>query len=459
MNQMKNSGLMIFLITLFSLSVFAVCDDEPTIETSGKVLKELKIKKSRAGTANEFAEIGLFIKASVKDASWEKKDAEAAVLTVFVDGKYNQDAILFAGEKSFEYQMLLGKYNSSDEHQITIVLNKARSAPNVENVKIQSAFSTFFEDLTITKPPDRSIPAYLATLNAPLIYLRPNTIDKFSDIPLLTYYEIFDEPENIKKIRYTTIFTNEDGGTQSAALMARWGRMTDIEWIYEMRVSETGGILSQIYQGANHETRNFQGKRFGSHPLIFDATVNNNFADAGCSPLRVSPLLVQTDLSNGLRENVMDAFPWTYRIMAEEATRENRINSKNLSANTIDNLQNYLYVEVYSENDSAAVAVEVQMTDGKTSRSDSGDARLRVDRSGYKRIAVRLPSPNSSLKSLSLICQPTSNASNDSVCRNARIVKFIRLDENDQIFSTKNPSSETHSLKSGENLSWSLTAR
>ncbi len=450
---MKKIILQFLFILLCSNVVFAVCDQEPKIENAGKILKELKIRKNRGKSAE--SEIGLSVEASVKGASWEKKDSEAAVLTVFVDGKYNQDVILFAGENLFEYQMFLGKHDGN-EHKITIVLNKERSAPNAQNVRIKSADATIFENLIETKPADRSIPAYVAMLNAPVIYLRPNTIDKFSDIPLLTYYEIFDEPENVKKIRYTTIFTNEDGGTQSAALLARWGRMTDIEWVYEIRVGANGEVLSGIFQGANHETKNFQGERFGDHPLFLDATVNNNFADAGCSQMRVSPMLIQTNLENGSRETVMDKFAWTYRIMAEEAMRENRIDPLKLGANTVDDLRNYLYVEVYSENDAAAVGVEIQTADGKTSRSDFGDARLRVERSGYKRIAVRLPAPLSTLKSVSLICQPTPNAQVSSVCRNARIIKFVRLDEKYGIVQTLNPESETRTLKPDEKLIWSL---
>ena len=33
-------------------------------------------------------------------------------------------------------------------------------------------------------------------------------------------------------LQYTAIFSNEDGGTSTRALMARWGRTTDIEYIY-----------------------------------------------------------------------------------------------------------------------------------------------------------------------------------------------------------------------------------
>jgi hypothetical protein len=82
--------------------------------------------------------------------------------------------------------MLLGKFNTASELRITIVLNARRSAPNARYVKIHSAFSNYFEDLIAAQPFECSIPAYITTVNAPVIYLRPDTIDKFSDIPLLT---------------------------------------------------------------------------------------------------------------------------------------------------------------------------------------------------------------------------------------------------------------------------------
>lgn len=426
---MKNLLQAILLIALVSLNIFGQCETEPTITTTGKILKELKIKKNASRIAE--AEIGLSIKASAAGSSWQTKGAEAAVLTVFVDGKYNQDAVLFAGEQVFEYQMLLGKHGAG-EHQITIVFNEARSAPNARNVKIQTAFATAFEDLIANaKQTKSSIPAYIATLNAPVIYLRPDTIDKFSDVPLLTFYEITDEPQNVKRIRYTTVFTNEDGGTQSAALMARWGRMTDIEWVYEIRVGAGGEILSAIYQAANHETKSFDGRKLGSHPLIFNRTVNNNFSVDGCSALRVSPLLIQTNLSNGSRETVMDAFPWTYRIMAEEAIREGRVNPEKIDSNTIADPRDYVYAEIYSEPENAAIALEAAMPDGKTISSDANNKSLRVNRNGFVRIALRLPPEfsKSSPPALSIRCY-AADAGGEGLCRNVDLVKIVRLNRN-----------------------------
>ncbi len=410
---MKNLYLLVLVFALNSIGVFAQCETEPMI-AAGKTLRKLKISNQSA------TEYLLKLKASATGASWQKAQAEAAVLTVFVDDKYNQDIILFAGEETFEYQALLGNL-STGKHEISIIINEARSAPLVKQVKIQTVSA-----VPSANPANDS--KHLATINAPFIYLRPDTIDKFSDIPLLTYYEVFDEPENVKRIRYTTIFTNEDGGTASAALMARWGRMTDIEWIYEIRVAPNGGILSEIYQGANHVTKNFQGKRFSSHPIIFDATVNNNFADTGCSALRVSPLLVAANLTNGSRETVMDKFSWTYQIMAQEAIREGRVNPANLSVNTIADLRDYWYLEIRSEPEKAAVSVEIENGQEK-SLSDFGDQRLRVERPGFFRIAVRKPTglTKDFPDSVNLVCSQIAGQPK-GFCRNLQLVKIVRLD-------------------------------
>lgn len=448
---MKFTILIFLFCLLFSTNIFAGCEAEPTIENAGKILKEIKLENRRDGKTPEpnTTEIGLFIKASVKNASWQKTGAEAAVLTIFVDGKYNQDVVLFAGEKIFEYQMLLGKIDAN-EHKITIVLNRKYSAPNAQNVQIKSAFSARVEDLNAANPGNNSISDYFAIVNSPIIYLRPDTIGKFSDVPLLTYYEIFDEPENVKRIRYTTIFTNEDGGTQSAALMARWGRMTDIEWIYEIRVTEKSEMISEIYQAANHVTKDFGGKKFGSHPLFLDATVNNNFADAGCSALRVSPILIKADLTGGSRETVMDKNPWTYQIMAQEAIREGRINSEKLSANVIADLREYVYAEIYSEPENAAIAFEVKTGDGKTFASDSGNSSLRVNRPGYVRIALRLPPgiKKSEKITASVRCHALATGT-ESVCRNVRLSKIVRLDREFLPRETKIENS-SKTVKAGE---------
>jgi hypothetical protein len=170
---MKNLFLPLLLLALFSVETFAQCDAEPTLETTGTVLKELKIS-DRSASAAEYL---LTLKAGVPGASWQTRAAEAAVLTVFVDGRYNQDIILFAGEKTFEYRALLGDLDPG-EHRVSLVRNQARSAPNAKQVKIEAVSAAPLENSSAAaNPAPHSIAAYLAAINAPLIYLRPDTID------------------------------------------------------------------------------------------------------------------------------------------------------------------------------------------------------------------------------------------------------------------------------------------
>jgi hypothetical protein len=273
---------------------------------------------------------------------------------------------------------------------------------------------------------------HLARANSPVIYARADTIDKFSDIPLLTYYEMFDEPDGVTRIRYSVIFTNEDGGTQSKALMARWGRMTDIEWMYEMRVDKNGKILDETYQAANHVTKPFKGERiFGSHPVMYDATDNNNFSDTGCSQLRLAIEAVEADLSHGSRETLMERFPWIYRVMSEEALREGRIVPSDAGPNTIDDPREYLYAEIYDEPESAAVAFGILTTDGRKFSSDLGSESMRVNRPGHFRIALHLTKDigDKSIKSFEILCSPI-DPTKKGECRNLKLLKTVRLDEN-----------------------------
>src|SRR2546427_7565465 len=125
------------------------------------------------------------------------------------------------------------------------------------------------------------------------------------------YYEILRSGGTDLTVRYTVIFTNEDGGTQTVALMARWGRGTDIEWAYEVHVRD-GKIIAERYQGVSHETKAFTGSRTaGQHPLLAVASDNKNFSDLACSAGRFSPLTLPADLQTAPREGVIGRDPQT----------------------------------------------------------------------------------------------------------------------------------------------------
>lgn len=463
---MKNLFCLLSLSFLFASAAFAQCESEPTIEQTGKIiyaknfsvpskinLASKKLIKMTGAPAEEEREKEMFLSfdASAVGANWMVKNAEAAVLTIFVDDKYNQDVILFAGAEKFNYRASLGAFETG-EHLLSIVLNDARSAPNAKQVKLSSA-AVYPSALTLAEN-NGDERDFAALTHAPVIYARPDTIDKFSDIPLITYYEIIPSgATNHFKIRYTTIFTNEDGGTRTAALMARWGRATDIEWVYEIEIKD-GVITSEIYQGANHETKNFSGRKFGNHPLIFNQTINNNFSDAGCSELRLALFPVRAELSSKSRETMMDENSWTYRIMTEELVREGRVNAARLNENTIANPRNYLYAEIYAELQNAAISVEAEMPDGTRISSDDGNESLRVNRSGYVRIALRLPpefsKKKSPLSSLAVRCHKISTAADkESVCHDVNPIKIVRLDANYYPRETK-IKAKPRTVKAGE---------
>jgi hypothetical protein len=272
----------------------------------------------------------------------------------------------------------------------------------------------------------------LALAHSPILFARANSIDRFTDVPLLMYYETERGPAGDLLVRYSVIFSNEDGGTSTVALMARWGRATDIEWVYEIR-ARGGRILEETYQGVEHETKPFAGKRAnGSHPLLAVASDNNNFSDLASSAVRFALLPARARLDQSSRESVMDASAWTYRVMAEELRRENRISDSATDPRIIADPRQYLYVEAYADQKEAAVSVEAgDDSGGAVSASDLGDARLRVARGGFFRIAVRLsPSGRGAPRlAVSLRCHAT-RATGGGRCERVRISKAFMLDEN-----------------------------
>src|SRR5262249_43593234 len=252
------------------------------------------------------AEAVLELTASAADTSWVAKGSEAATVTIYVDDRYQQDVILFNGSRHFSYRVLLGRL-AAGTHSGRIEINQKQSALGAGKVEIHNTRISLI---------DRAHLDFQAISPAPFLYARPNPIGRFSDIPLLVYYQT-EKKGPISLLRYTAIFSNEDGGTQTSALMARWGRTTDIEWVFETELDAQGNVIKSVFQGINHETKIFHGKREADHPLLLTASDNNNFADEGESEMRFALQPISFDLSQHSREEVMDQYPWIYRVMAE----------------------------------------------------------------------------------------------------------------------------------------------
>jgi hypothetical protein len=369
-------------------------------------------------------EVTLEVEARAPGASWARKGSEAAALVVLVDGAYNQDVLLWAGEGFYRYRVLLGRLPQGS-HKVSVVLNEARSAAGARRAEVKA--------LRVLIPVGFAAPGAdehsFAIAHAPVLYARPNTFDHFTDIPLLMYYEILREGADTL-FRYTVIFTNEDGGTQTAALFARWGRGTDIEWVYEMRV-RGGKVVAETFQGVRHETKAFNGQRTGGeHPLLAVASDNNNFSDLACSAVRFAPVPVWARLEAATRESMMDRFPATYRAMTEELQREGRISDTPSDINTVADPREYLYVEAASEQEGAAVAFDVKLK-GRDDlfKSDMGEPRLRIERSGYYRTGIRLPKgfTADAVESVTARCHPHPATASGGTCKGLRLVRALIL--------------------------------
>jgi hypothetical protein len=365
---MKRSAIQILLLFMSFLLAATM-----SVAISAQTLLE---KKFNAASESEAL---LDLRASAPGTSWRERGSEAAAALIYLDGQYHQDLILFGGSQDFTYQLLLGRVTPG-EHTLRVDFNRKQSSPKATTIQIRDAKIT-----TV----DRTNPEFQAISRAPFIYARPDTIGKFSDVPLLAYYEYAGEPVG-NKYTYTVIFSNEDGGTQTTALMARWGRTTDIEWVCGTNAGPEGKAET-IFQGANHVDTQFAGKREADHPLMFDVTVNNNFSDHGQSEMRFAPRPHPFDARKASREEMMDRHPWTYRVMADEMIREDKIISELKPGPQIVDLRNYVYVDLTSIQTGAALSVAVKLKgDPNWRTSDWGIANYRIDRSGPFRTTVPL---------------------------------------------------------------------
>ena len=222
--------------------------------------------------------------------NWAQKDNESITLILSIDndwGNYNQDIILYAGDHSHDYHVSLGPIPEG-EHTLNFKFDKMKSSPLSESAHIESIEIIEMSDLSID--PD-------VIKCSPILYGRDllawNESTK-TDIPLIMWHEISHEGNN-KRIKYSIIFSNEDSriGIGLSDLMYSYGRTTDIEWIYEILLSNDGQIINEFYQGASHVTTPFQGNKIGMHPILKNATLNCNFSDVGTSDYKFfpSPLL------------------------------------------------------------------------------------------------------------------------------------------------------------------------
>jgi hypothetical protein len=314
--------------------------------------------------------------------AWEVEGREAVVLIVTLDDQRSRQVPIVAGT-GVQYRVAVGAVQPGthllridEDANLTARALRGHNAAFVRSIQIEQLHS--------------SSPEYEPLSLAPIVYARPNTVGRFTDVPVFIWYEREATPRGTR-YRYSVIFTNEDGGTPADRLMATWGRTTDIEYVYGVEVNRDGSITNEEIQGPKHEMLPFRGTREARHPLLWVTTDNNMVEDHGTTTVRYAPAPVAFPLQNISREEVMDANPWLYELAAKELTREGKIVEEALPGKgIIQDPRRFIYIEGCGDVGAAALAFGVRVKDTWIP-SDRGIPEYRIVRDGCFRAAIPLP--------------------------------------------------------------------
>jgi len=351
---------------------------------------------TRAFTLEYEGEAFATVRAGCRGCDWGQAGRESVALRVTLDGQYSQHLQLVRGETAADYRIALG-HVAKGAHRLSLDRDAALSAPGAGPATID------VPELGIYNPGQST--DYTALSMAPIVYARENTVGRFTDLPLLMWYEVVPTSRG-RQYRYSVIFSNEDGGTQTDRLMATWGRTTDIEFVYGVEVDEADRVLAEEFQGPGHEVPAFTGAHEGRHPRLWVSTDNNMVSENGPTSIRYAPMPVKFDLTDEAREAVMDANPWTYAIASVEMRREGKIaDDPPPGINKIPDPRRFLFVEACGTIGNAALSLSIgsvrpQLSNGVRDQpggdlvwtaSDRGRPQYRIVRDGCFTIATPLP--------------------------------------------------------------------
>lgn len=311
---------------------------------------------------------------SARGVSWAQRKNESAVVSVYVDGHYATDIVIMSSSPA-NREFALGKVGQG-RHTLRLHYAGAKSRSRAGVAKLAHL------RVTTVRP---SSPAYAAARYAPVLYGRALKAlggrfqNNRTDSPLVAWHQTLPAAKpGHSVIEYSVIWSNEDGGTNTPALMAEWGRTTDIEWVYRVEVDAHGERVpgTGVIQAANHVTKKFRGKYDGTHPLIQTCTSNNNVCDKVTDPMRFALSAREVLPSSRPREHEMDVHPWTYQVMAREMIREHQIEAPPDPLTVgVGDQRTYLYVAVDHDTAPSSSAASIGL---------AVDVRLKLDPTVYE---------------------------------------------------------------------------
>ena len=335
---------------------------------------------------------------SAPEVSWVSAGSESAVVSLSIDGRYQSDIVVMSDTPTAR-SIALGAL-AAGGHILRAHFAADRSPSGAVSATL------VVDAVRVTMPTDAG---YVALAHAPILYGRQLSKstpfeNATTDTPLLAWHEsTAASTPGDTILEYSVVWSNEDGGTSPPALMARWGRTTDIEWVYRVEVDLSGRTVpgTEVFQGKNHATKPFGGAYEGLHPLLQTCTSNNNMCDKKVDdPMRLALDAEDTRAPSRARESLMDAHPWTYRVMAQEMLREGQVESpSDPGTPEMGNQRTYLFLEIRKRTEGAndgnswvGVAIGVRLVGDPTLyRSDHLTADWAIQRDLPAATTVELP--------------------------------------------------------------------
>jgi hypothetical protein len=249
-------------------------------------------------------------------------------------------------------------------------------------------------------------PQYLVTAYAPVMYGRSTSA--LHDVPLLVDATATPQAGGATRLSYTFIWSHEDAGTGFVPFLewGTWGRMTDIEDAVSFTVAADGTTSGASYlwggepatgfpdsQGAIQEVDvPFAGRWDGHHPVLRDATGNNDFSDAGTTAFRFQLAPVPGPASGQTRESVMDANPFTYQISGQEVARWYGDVSTDPRSPEPGDARQYATIDLSASGTGVtSLAVELQLAGGSTWYASDFHSGYPAHGAGHFRTVVKLP--------------------------------------------------------------------
>jgi hypothetical protein len=316
-----------------------------------------------------------------------------------------QQFVLFWGSAAFVYAAFVGPVRSTDVYSLTISVEPPAGQGGLSQVAAgtKPTVGLLASQLELVPPAN---PQYLAYAYAPVMYGRSTSA--LHDVPLLTYATVTPAAAGASRLTYVVVWSHEDAGTGFLPFVewGTWGRMTDIENAISFTVEPNGSVSGAQYlwggepvigfpdsQSALKEVdKPFAGAWWGHHPVLRDATGNNDFSDEGTTPFRFQLAPVAAPAPGLPRDNVMDANPFTYQVMADEVARWYADTSTNAKSPEPGRATQYAIVDLDTAGTGvSSVAVDVQLSGyAGWFRSDFGWGYPLVS-TGHVRTVVKLP--------------------------------------------------------------------